>query len=302
MQWMKFRPLFFLISGIGLLLSLYSIFTWGFKPSIDFTGGTVIEYKFTSQTSPDLLKTILEAKAKDYGYKDITAISDTNIQLRFGPELNQERAEVLTALIAEAFPERPELVRFETIGPVLSKEILGKTYMAVGIAGLGILLWVALQFKSFKLGITAILAVVHDLIILLGIFAYLGWSRGVEIDVLFVTAFLTVFALSLYDTIVVYDRIRESSRRFSGMGIGFVADKAITNTIVRSFNTSVTTGIVLFALVLLGASSIKWFALALLVGLVSGTYSSPFVAVPLLVTWEEVKNRLKQTKQHDKAQ
>lgn len=296
MQWMKFRPLFFLISGIGLFLSLYSILTWGLRPSIDFTGGTVIEYKFTSETSPDLLKTILEVKAKDYEYKDITALSDTNIQLRFGPELNQERAEVLTALIAEAFPERPELVRFETIGPVLSKEILEKTYIALAMAGLGILLWVALQFKSFKLGITAILAVVHDLVILLGVFAYLGWARGVEIDVLFVTAFLTVFALSLYDTIVVYDRIRESSRKFSGMGVKFVADRAITDTIVRSFNTSVTTGIVLFALVLLGASSIKWFALALLVGLISGTYSSPFVAVPLLVTWEEVKNRLKQRK------
>lgn len=296
MQWMKFRPLFFLISGIGLCLSLYSILTWGLRPSIDFTGGTAIEYKFTSETSPDLLKTILQVKAKDYEYKDITALSDANIQLRFGPELSQERAEVLTALIAEAFPERPELVRFETIGPVLSKEILEKTYIALAMAGLGILLWVALQFKSFKLGITAILAVVHDLIILLGVFAYLGWARGVEIDVLFVTAFLTVFALSLYDTIVVYDRIRESSRKFNGMGVKFVADRAITDTIVRSFNTSVTTGIVLFALVLLGASSIKWFALALLVGLISGTYSSPFVAVPLLVTWEEVKNRLKQRK------
>lgn len=287
---MQFRPLYFLISGAALILSLYSIFIWGFKPSIDFTGGSVVEYRFSTPVSTELLKTILSIKAKEYEYKDIMGLGEKNIQLRFGPEFTQYKAEALIPAISDVFGGKPEIVRFETVGPAFSREILNKTYIAVGIASLGILLWVAFQFKSVKFGVTAILAMLHDTTILLGTFAALGHYKGVEVDILFVTAMLTILSFSVHDTIVVYDRVRESARRFGDIHFIALANKAVSETMVRSVNNSLTIIFMLFALFLMGGASIKWFVLALLIGTISGTYSSPFVAVPLLVTWEEMRN------------
>lgn len=287
---MRFRPLYFLISGAALALSLYSIFVWGFKPSIDFTGGTIAEYRFSAAVAPELLKTVLSVKSDEYEYKDMTALGEKNIQLRFGPEFTQDRAEVLAVAITDAAGEKPEVVRFETVGPAFSREILNKTYIAVAIASLGILLWVAIQFKSIKFGVCAILAMLHDTTILLGTFALLGHYRNIEVDILFVTAMLTVLSFSVHDTIVVYDRIRESAKRFGSIPFTLLANKAVSETMVRSVNNSLTIIFMLFALFLMGGASIKWFVFALLVGTVSGTYSSPFVAVPLLVVWEEIRN------------
>lgn len=293
---MHFRLFYFLISGLALVLSFFSISTWGFKFSIDFTGGSLVEYRLpTADISPQALKVVVSTKT-EYEAKETSFIEEGLAQLKFPPEFTNKDAETLSFLLADSLSAKPELVRFETVGPVLSKEILNKTYIAIGIAALGILLWVAFQFKSLKLGIMAILAVAHDLIILLGVFSFLGKKQGVEVDVLFVTAMLTVFSLSLYDTIVVYDRIRESSKKLAGMGISFVANRAVTDVIVRSLNTSITTALVLFALFLMGGSAVKWFVLALLVGVISGTYSSPFVAVPLLVSWEELRVWVKSRK------
>lgn len=291
MNWMRFRPIYFLLSGIALVLSLYSIFVWGFKPSIDFTGGTVVEYRFTSPVTTKLLETVLSIKAKEYrdNYKEITELTEKNIQLRFGPEFTQDRAETLAIALSDAFGEKPEVVRFETVGPAFSQEILNKTYIAVAIASLGILLWVALQFKSIKFGVSAILAMLHDTTILLGTFAILGHYKGAEVDILSVTAMLTILSFSVHDTIVVYDRIRESTKRFGNIPFILLANKAVSETMVRSVNNSLTIVFMLFALFLMGGASIKWFVFALLVGTISGTYSSPFVAVPLLVAWEELR-------------
>lgn len=262
MNWMRFRPLYFLISGLLLVLALASIFTWGFKPSIDFTGGTVVEYRF----------------------------SDERREFRFGPEFTQENAENFAVELEEKHGERPAILRFETVGPAFSQEILQKTYAAVAIAAAGILLWVAWQFKSLKFGISAILATLHDTVILLGAFAVLGHYVGVEVDILFVTAVLTTLSFSVHDTIVVYDRVRESSKRFSDISMYDLANKAVSETMVRSLNNSLTIIFMLFALFLMGGTTIKWFVFALLVGTIAGTYSSPFVAVPLLVTWEQVRD------------
>lgn len=290
MNWMRFRPIYFLISGIALSLALYSIFFWGLKPSIDFTGGAVVEYQFKSTTSLSFLRDLKLQEEQRLEIKGIKALGDRNFEFRFGPDFTQEKAENLSIEIAKFVKEKPGVVRFESVGPVLSQEILGKTYTAVVLASLGILFWVAIQFKSGKLGAMAILAVLHDLIILLGTFAFLGHYKGVEIDILFVTAMLTIFSLSLYDTIIVYDRIRESQKKLgSSLGTVAIANRAISETIVRSFNTSLTTAFTLFALFLMGGATIKWFVLALLIGTISGTYSSPFVAVPLLVSWEELR-------------
>lgn len=287
MNWMKLRPVYFLLSGVALSLSCYSIFFWGFRYSIDFTGGATVDYRFASSQEPQLVKTILELKKAELP-KSITSISENTIQLKYGPEFTQDKAEQLGVSLAESFMEKPEIVRFESVGPTLSQEILQKTYIAIAIASLGILFWVAWQFKSLKFGISAILAMVHDSVVLLGTFAALGHYMGVEMDILFVTAVLTVLSFSVHDTIVVYDRVREITRKFPNTSLGQRANLAVSQTLVRSLNNSLTIIFMLFALFLMGGVTIKWFVFALLVGTITGTYSSPFVAVPLLVTWEQV--------------
>jgi preprotein translocase subunit SecF len=156
----------------------------------------------------------------------------------------------------------------------------------------GILLWIAYQFKSIKFGIAATLATLHDTLVLLGMFSLLGHFFGAEIDFLFVTAALTILSFSVHDTIVVFDRLREQRKKIGG-DLKDLANTALTETMVRSLNNSFTIIFMLVALILMGGESIKWFAVALLVGTASGTYSSPFVAVPILVAWEEMEKKLK---------
>lgn len=288
MNWIKFWPIYLLISGGALLFAAYAILQWQFKLSIDFTGGSVVEYKFSDPQEANLVETLVSFKQKEHEVKSAAQITKNSVELRFGPEFLQEDAQTLGVSLAEALSEKPEVIRFESVGPILSKEILEKTYTAVAIAAVGILLWVALQFKSFKFGVCAILAMLHDTTILLGAFAILGHYKGIEIDILFVTAMLTTLSFSVHDTIVVFDRVREATRRFGNMPMTLLANKAVSETMVRSLNNSLTITFMLFALFLMGGESIKWFALALLVGTISGTYSSPFVAVPLLVLWDKL--------------
>ena len=186
-------------------------------------------------------------------------------------------------------------LRFETVGPTIGPELVKKTIYAISFASLGILLWVAIQFKSIKFGVSAILAMFHDSFILIGSFSLLGYFFSVETDFLFVTALLTTLSFSVHDTIVVFDRIRESQKT-SGDEFLDLGNRAISETMVRSLNNSFTIIFMLVALVLLGGTTIKWFAVALFIGTVLGTYSSPFVAVPLLVTWDELVKRIKQRK------
>ncbi|MBI4032909.1 MAG: hypothetical protein HY377_00070, partial [Candidatus Blackburnbacteria bacterium] len=143
---MKFRWVYFLISGVALSLSLYSIFSWGFRPSIDFTGGTVVEYKFEKNVGMEEVVSAVSAKAPKYEAKESLSLSEKNMQLRFGPDFAQKDAEALSAILASTLGQKTEVVRFETVGPAFSQEILKKTYVAIAIASVGILLWIAWQF------------------------------------------------------------------------------------------------------------------------------------------------------------
>ncbi|MGB9613597.1 MAG: protein translocase subunit SecF, partial [Candidatus Margulisiibacteriota bacterium] len=154
-----------------------------------------------------------------------------------------------------------------------------------------ILLYVAWRFKDKKFGICAILAMFHDSLVLLGSFSLLGHFFGVEVDTLFVTAMLTILSFSVHDTVVVYDRIRESQKNLPHLPFEQLVNKAVTETLVRSLNNSLTIIFMLVALFLLGGETIRWFVAALLIGTISGTYSSPFTAAPLLVIWEQLKSK-----------
>jgi preprotein translocase subunit SecF len=258
---MKYRWLYLLISGTVILVGIFSMLTWGLKIGIDFTGGVVAEYKF-----PDGKNQIFK-----YG-----VLKDTEIE-KIRADFKQKGAEE---------------VSFENVGPSIGPELIKKTIYALLISATAILFWVAYQFKSIKFGISATIATLHDTLVLLGSFSLLGHFFGAEIDFLFVTAMLTILSFSVHDTIVVFDRIREMRKKGGGELVD-MANSALSETMVRSVNNSFTIIFMLIALILMGGESTKWFAVALLVGTISGTYSSPFVAVPLLVTWDELQKKLK---------
>lgn len=266
-NWMKYRYLYLLISGTLIIVGTFSMIKWGFKVGIDFTGGVTAEYKF-----PDGKNGALgESKVFKYGLL---------------------KAEEIEKIKADFKKQNATEVSFESVGPSIGPELIRKTIYALLISTGAILLWIAYQFKSLKFGISATLATFHDTLILLGAFSLFGHFYGAEVDFLFVTAVLTILSFSVHDTIVVFDRIREM-RRKSGSEVAELANEALSETMVRSLNNSFTIIFMLIALILMGGESTKWFAVALLVGTISGTYSSPFVAVPILVTWDELQKKFK---------
>lgn len=189
-----------------------------------------------------------------------------------------------------------EELRYENIGPVIGETLKKNALISLGLAVLFIILFITFAFRkmpqtvsSFKFGLTAVVALVHDVIVIVGVYALLGYFLNVEVDTLFVTALLTVMGFSVHDTIVVFDRVRENLFRSRGRTFGEIANDSINQTLARSINTSVTTLITLIALFILGGASIKWFVFALIIGILIGTYSSIFLATPLLVVWHKKK-------------
>jgi preprotein translocase subunit SecF len=178
-----------------------------------------------------------------------------------------------------------------TVGPVISSELTQQAILLVLVGSLGILAWMTFRFRDFRFGMTALAALVHDVIVVVGIFAILGTLFKIEVDALFVTAMLTIIGFSVHDTIVVYDRIRENRARHAGENFSSIVNHSILQTLARSINTSLTVIFTLTALLLFAGSSIQTFILALLIGITSGTYSSIFNAAPLLTVWEEWEER-----------
>ena len=289
MNFLKFKPLYFLISGIVLLAGGWSLVTTGLRPAVDFTGGSLVEYRFSNEVpSSEKVTEILNEKGLQAS--SIQPTKEQGLMLRL-PPLEQKQVDELKAGLKEKTSQEVEEVRFESVGPTLGRELLIKTGVAVALAAGFILVYVAWAFKDKKYGVCAILAMGHDSLVMVGLFSLLGRFFKVEVDTLFVTALLTTLSFSVHDTVVVYDRIRESVKKYPGVDFGELANKALTETMTRSLNNSFTIIFMLVALVLLGGETIKWFAVALLIGTVSGTYSSPFVAVPLLEIWEKLGNK-----------
>ena len=184
-----------------------------------------------------------------------------------------------------------------TVGPVISTELVWNALVLILVGSIGILTWITVRFRDFKMGVTAITALVHDVVVVVGIFAILGTLAGVQVDGLFVTAMLTIIGFSVHDTIVVYDRIRENRARHAGEPFPLIVNHSILQTIGRSLNTSATVVMTLLALLLFGGEGIRFVVRALLIGIVSGTYSSIFNASALLVTWHEWEARRKASTQ-----
>lgn len=280
----KYIWFYFIISAIVLVPGIYSLLRWGLRPAIDFTGGILLELKIPNVEENDLS---LYLKSADITSASIQKTAAETYILRIKPEDNQKLNNFQQKL-KDQFKEAPEVVRHEEVGPILGKELLQKTVTAAVIAVVIILLYVAYAFRDLKFGVAAIVALIHDLLVILGIFSLLGHFYQIEVDTLFVTAFLTTMSFSVHDTIVVFDRIREYLKKDNRNSLDIISDHALSETMNRSLINSLTIIFMLLALVLLGGDTVRWFAFALLVGTVSGTYSSPFIATPVLLLWKRI--------------
>lgn len=289
MNWMRYRFVYLFLSGLVILCGIADLIKWGFKFGVDFSGGTIIEYRIEKQFSTET--TSKEIKNIGFDVTSIQTLEDDSYLFRL-PPISHDDEEKIRQMLEKSMGGKVEMLRFESVGPSIGPDLVRKTAIALVISASTILLWIAYQFRSIKFGASAILAMFHDSLVLLGSYSLLGHFFGAEIDFLFVTAMLTILSFSVHDTIVVYDRIRETQKKQGG-SITEIANKAISETMVRSLNNSFTIIFMLVALALLGGSTIRWFAVALLIGTVSGTYSSPFVAIPILVTWDEWGKRFR---------
>ncbi len=283
-DFLKYTRWYAMISTAIIVVGLLSVVINGFNFSIDFTGGSIIEYKTDKIVSQNQITAIVQ---KEKIKTKQSSVNNKDIQLRT-EALNEKKENNLRNSLEKQLKIKIQLQRFETVGPTIGVETIRKTTIAALVAVTGILLYMTFAFKKMNYGLAAVLAMIHDLLVLVGIYSLLSKFFGAQIDTLFVTAFLTTLSFSVHDTIIVFDKIREY-KRTTTLPFYILANKSLTETMVRSINNSLTIILMLIPLTLFGGETIKFFAAALLVGAVSGVYSSPFIATPLLVFFETRK-------------
>src|SRR3989344_2023696 len=285
-DFMRWKWAYFAFSLLILVPGVISLVAYKLQLAIDFTGGTLLEIHFQQALDNSHIRDV--AKSLRLELSSIQPSGENTYLLRLKPITAEQNEELKKALGSNV-----EEKRFETVGPVVGKELTQKALAAVGIASIAIVVYIVWAFRhvpkpssSWKFGISAVAALLHDVFVVLGVFSLLGHFYHVEIDALFVTAMLTVIGFSVHDTIVVFDRVRENLPKMADKSFTEVVNFSLTETLVRSLNTSMTVILTLTALLLFGGEPIRWFIVALLVGITSGTYSSIFNAAPLLVLWE----------------
>ncbi|MEI8067499.1 MAG: protein translocase subunit SecF [Candidatus Shapirobacteria bacterium] len=276
---MKFRKIFYIISLTLIAVSVFSIVKWGFRTSIDFSGGT--NWEFVLPNNPSKEKIAEAFNQNNITLSSIDSNGKNNFTLKFA-NISTDQKKILDDSMVKIDKDYKEL-KFETLGPILGKELLRKTITAIILSSLFLLIFIGTRFKDFTFGAGAVLAMFHDSLILIGAFSILGHFFGAELDALFVTALLTTLASSVHDTVVTFDRMRELKRRNFKFDWVDLANQAVTETLTRSINNSMTIILMLLSLVMLGGSTTKWFATALLIGVICGTYSSTGVAIPLVL-------------------
>jgi preprotein translocase subunit SecF len=289
----RYQNYFFILPVLLSVLAVVAIFTWGLKPGIDLVGGSLLQVSYPNGR-PAAEEIYSALSPLEYGQVLVQPTGEQDYLLR-QRTLSPAEKDALIQALAQGGEVRE--VQFNSIGPSIGAELVNKAWIAIVLVTLSIIAFIAFAFRkvskpiaSWKYGVVAVITLLHDILIPLGLFAYLGYARGAEVDALFIVALLTILGISVNDTIVVFDRIRENLKRNEEFNrhddFKEVVSRSISQTIVRSVNTSVTVIIVLFALFYLGPASTRDFSLTLIVGMAAGTYSSVFLASPLLVLWD----------------
>ena len=283
------RYYFFAFSLLIIIPGLI-VTAFGLPLAIDFTGGSLLEVKFNSGTAPQPADIVL--LYNDLGVKDVqvqTTSSDMRL-IRSSFLDEQTRGQIITTMESR-FSDTVTLQRFDSVGPTIGQKVASRAAIAVAVAGLAVVLYIAIAFRkvphAFRYGVCAIIAMFHDMAIVISLTAIGGRLFGWQVDALFLTALLTVIGFSVQDKIVVFDRIRENSNIHRRLPFEKLVNHSIVQTLQRSINTQLmTVEFMLLALALFGGVTLREFAVILLVGLLSGTYSSIFIAAPILVLWE----------------
>lgn len=294
------RKIWYLISTVLIIPGILALFIWGLRVGIDFAGGSMVEIQITNNQKPigtdEIRALVSKTEVENLA---VQSSGKNQFLLRYKKPIqakikDTELVDKIIATIKDKVGET-RAIRFENVGPIVSHELTKKAIIAVSIASLMLIIYIAWAFRgvansqasSWRMGIFAVVALVHDLLFVVGSFSILGHFLPIfEVDALFITALLTILGYSINDTIVVFDRIRENIRRMPGRPLEEIINAAINQTLARSLNTSIILFFVLLALFFLGGKSINSFVLALLLGTVTGTYSSIFVASPLLVSFQ----------------
>ena len=312
------RNYYFTFSGILFILSVIALFLWGLRIGIDFVGGSSLEVEFVNANRPDSQEVTEALKDFNLGEIIVQPVAERDMILKLksiDEETHQKILEKLHGLIKTESPDqqnqgsqtlasanqKPELIekQFTSIGPTIGKELTRKTIWALILANILITIYIAFSFRkvskpvsSWQYGVAAVLALIHDVIITLGVFAFFGHFFNIEIDASFIAAILTVVGFSVHDSIVVFDRTRENLIK-TAQQFEETVNFSVNQTLGRSISTSTTAIIAVLAIYLFGGQSTKLISLALVIGIFFGTYSSIFMASPILVVWQKLSQKYK---------
>ncbi len=278
---------FFLFSAVALTIAIISLAAFRLQPGIDFTGGTSMTLQFTPQVEQSRLR---EELANLEHPEAVIQRSGDDFFIRLKEISTEERAD-LTEGLETSLESTITALDYSTVSPSIATETARNAGIAVVIASVAMLFYIAWAFRRmpnpFRWGTCAIVALIHNVLIVAGLFAILGKAIGVEVDALFITGLLTIVGYSINNTVVVFDRIRENISKVVSPDFAVTVNISLVETLVRSLNTSLTTLCVILALLLFGGATIHYFILVLFVGLIAGTYTSMCIAGPLLVVWEK---------------
>jgi preprotein translocase subunit SecF len=285
----KHRYWYFLGSLLIIIPGLIGLALWGLPLSIDFTSGSLLEVQFESGKAPQPAEML--ALYSDFGFDSPRVqTAENNVIIIRSKDMQQETKQAIVAEMETRFNSKVTVNRFDTVGPTVGAQVTQRAFIAVCLAALGILAYITFAFRNvnhaFRYGVAAIIAMIHDILVVIGVQVFLSHFLGWEVDSLFLTALLTVIGFSVHDTIVVFDRLRENSLIYRRVSFEKIANHSIVQTLDRSIMTTFTVLLVLFILALFGGVTIRHFVLILLIGILSGAYSSIFNASPILVVWE----------------
>jgi len=296
MNIIKFRYLYFAISLLVIVPGIIALLLWGLPLGIDFTGGSLLEVQFVSGQPPAIanvsaLYGLFSTPQMDISNPVVQPVGTDSLSIRSKEMDDVLKTKIVTALKDQYGGGQDVIItNFTQVSAVIGQEVAIRAAGAVALAALAILIYITFAFRgvqhAFRYGTAAIIAMLHDVLVVIGMEAIIGHFLGWQADSLFLTALLTVIGFSVHDTIVVFDRIRENSNLYRRVGYETVVNHSIVQTLDRSINTQLTVMITLLALALFGGISIRHFVVILLIGVFSGTYSSIFNASPILVVWE----------------
>lgn len=282
------RYWFFLISAILIIPGIISLAVFGFKPGVEFQSGTTMTLRFDKEITQEQLRQELASEGYDEAVIQRTGEGDYIVRIK---EISTDEKQSLTDALQTAFDTNVTVRDFFSVSPVIAAETGRNAAIAVVVAAVFMLLYIAWAFrripKSFRWGTCAIIALLHDVLLVMGIYSILGWTLGVQVDALFITGMLTIVGYSINNTVVVFDRIRENVRKGVSKDFEITVNLSIMEVMGRCLNTSLTTLFVIVAIFLLGGATIHYFILVLLLGVVAGLYNSICIVGPLLVTWDK---------------